>query len=122
MVIEPSRSCATALGCGAPPFGFRPHFTLLVCLVSLLYFGIVGAATGYGGAVIDNNINSITTESPVIGQHCLHLGFDSLSPVVQEQLLQVIGSAVAAGSQGSALDCTSAATSGYGGVATTAEP
>ncbi|KAK3264139.1 hypothetical protein CYMTET_27099 [Cymbomonas tetramitiformis] len=123
-VIEPAGGSAAALGRGALPIGFRPQFILLACLISLCCFGIVGSAAGYGGVMIDNNINSNTTEPLVmcIGQLCLHPGFYSLSTVVQEQLIQVIGSAVAAGSQGSALDCTSATASGYGGVATTTEP
>ncbi|KAK3239310.1 hypothetical protein CYMTET_50754 [Cymbomonas tetramitiformis] len=53
---------------------------------------------------------------------CLYQGFDSLSPVlVQQQLMPVFTSAVAAGLQGSGRDCTSAAASVYGGVTTMGE-
>ncbi|KAK3238097.1 hypothetical protein CYMTET_51868 [Cymbomonas tetramitiformis] len=98
-----------------PPWGLRPHFIMRTCLISLFCFGIVGAAAGYGGATIYNdNINSVTTESPLmcIGQACLYQGFDSLSPVVQEQLMQVYSSAVAAGLQGGPVHGSTLTTAG----------
>ncbi|KAK3243871.1 hypothetical protein CYMTET_46494 [Cymbomonas tetramitiformis] len=47
----------------------------------------------------DNIYNSVTTETPVMcmGQVCVYSGFDTLSPVVQDRLLLVVGSALAAG-------------------------
>ncbi|KAK3286940.1 hypothetical protein CYMTET_5532 [Cymbomonas tetramitiformis] len=103
---------------------------MLACLVGLLAFGIAGATAGLGGGGVDgidndmDDLNSITTESPVmcVGQRCLYPGFDSLSPVVQDRLMQVLGSALAAGAQGSSGGGMTAEGSVYGGVATTGEP
>ncbi|KAK3264287.1 hypothetical protein CYMTET_26963 [Cymbomonas tetramitiformis] len=107
----------SAVGHRHGSFGLTLFFSLASSLC--FCFGIVGAAAGYGGAVIDNeDFNSVTNVSPVmcIGQLCLYPGFDSLSPVVQEQLLQVVGSAAAAAAQCYDAACTSAAASGYGGT------
>ncbi|KAK3247373.1 hypothetical protein CYMTET_43127 [Cymbomonas tetramitiformis] len=98
-------ACASAVrpkqvvGCGAPPFGLRPHYVMLACFTGLLAFDIAGAAAGLGGGGIDgieNNMydfNSVTTESPVmcVGQLCLYPDFDSPSPVVQDRLMQAAG-------------------------------
>ncbi|KAK3242905.1 hypothetical protein CYMTET_47428 [Cymbomonas tetramitiformis] len=72
-----------------------------------------------------NNINSIAIEPPMmcIGQLCLlYPGFDSLSPVLQERLVQVLSSAVTAEPQSFGHDGMCAEAFRYGGVATTAEP
>ncbi|KAK3250952.1 hypothetical protein CYMTET_39692 [Cymbomonas tetramitiformis] len=113
------------VGCGAPPFDLRPHFVMLTCFLGLLAFGIAGVAADFGDIgidEIDNNINSIATESPVmcVGQLCLHPGFDSLSPVVQERLIMhVLCSALTAEPQAFCHGGMPAEASGYGGVATT---
>ncbi|KAK3285117.1 hypothetical protein CYMTET_7266 [Cymbomonas tetramitiformis] len=78
--------CASAVrrqqvvGCGAPPFGLRPHFVMLACFIGLLAFGIAGVAAGFAGGDIDgidnnNDIyNSVATETPVMhAGACLHL-------------------------------------------------
>ncbi|KAK3252420.1 hypothetical protein CYMTET_38276 [Cymbomonas tetramitiformis] len=47
-------------GCGAPPFGLRPHFVRLACFIGLLAFGIAGAAAaGLGGSGIDGIDNDM---------------------------------------------------------------
>ncbi|KAK3245992.1 hypothetical protein CYMTET_44460 [Cymbomonas tetramitiformis] len=127
--------CASAVrrqqvvGCGAPPFGLRPHFIMFACFIGLLAFGIAGVAAGFAGGEIDginnNNIyNSVTTETPVmcVGHVCIYSGFDTLSPVVQNWLLQVVGSALAAGDPAVTGGGTAAAASVYGGVSTNGEP
>ncbi|KAK3238817.1 hypothetical protein CYMTET_51204 [Cymbomonas tetramitiformis] len=71
--------CASAVrrqqvvGCGAPPFGLRPHFIImLACFIDLLAFGIAGVAVGFAGGEIDgidnndNIYNSVTIETPVM--------------------------------------------------------
>ncbi|KAK3259583.1 hypothetical protein CYMTET_31428 [Cymbomonas tetramitiformis] len=73
-------------------------------------FGIDGVAAGFAGSGIDmgndniNNYNSVTSESPVmcVGHLCRYPGFDSLSPVVQDKLMRVIGEALASGAADSA--------------------
>ncbi|KAK3272708.1 hypothetical protein CYMTET_19012 [Cymbomonas tetramitiformis] len=89
------------VGCGAPPFGMRPHFVVLACFIGLLAFRMAGVAAGIAGNEIDNDdiYNSVTTETPVmcVGQMCIYSGFDTLSSAVQDRLLVVVGSALAAG-------------------------
>ncbi|KAK3258046.1 hypothetical protein CYMTET_32894 [Cymbomonas tetramitiformis] len=128
--------CASAVhrqqvvGCGAPPFGLRPHFIMLACFIGILAFGISGVAAGFAGGGIDGNnnnnmniYNSVTTETPVVcvGHVCIYSGFDTLSPVLQDRLLQVVGSALAAGDPAVTGGGTATA-SVYGSVSTNGEP
>ncbi|KAK3249976.1 hypothetical protein CYMTET_40623 [Cymbomonas tetramitiformis] len=109
------------VGCGAPPFGLRPHYVLLACFIGLLDFGIAGVAAGFAGGEIDgidnNNTiyNSVTTETPVmcVGHVSIYSGFDTLSLVVQDRLLQVVGSALAVGDPAVTGGGTAAAASEY---------
>ncbi|KAK3268101.1 hypothetical protein CYMTET_23372 [Cymbomonas tetramitiformis] len=63
------------VGCGAPPFGLRPHFMMLACFLGLLAFGIAGVTAGFGDIGINNIDNNPVTEDPVlcIGAACIYL-------------------------------------------------
>ncbi|KAK3250436.1 hypothetical protein CYMTET_40183 [Cymbomonas tetramitiformis] len=104
---------------------------MLACFIGLLAFGIAGVAADFAGGEIegaDNNMNiynSVTTETPVmcVGHVCIYSGFATLSPVVvQDRLLQMVGSALAAGDHAVTGGGTAAAASVYGGVSTNGEP
>ncbi|KAK3275916.1 hypothetical protein CYMTET_15985 [Cymbomonas tetramitiformis] len=67
----------------------------------MLCFGIAGAATGFGGIVMNNDGNNSVTEDPVmcIGQPASYSGVDQLSPEKRQMALQVFA---AAGGDGAA--------------------
>ncbi|KAK3285849.1 hypothetical protein CYMTET_6560 [Cymbomonas tetramitiformis] len=84
------------VGCGAPPFGFRPHFIMLACFIIglLTTFGIAGVTAGLGDVIDMDNGNSVTEDPGVcIGATCLYSGVDSLSPEIRQQVLQLFAAA-----------------------------
>ncbi|KAK3266571.1 hypothetical protein CYMTET_24814 [Cymbomonas tetramitiformis] len=83
------------VGCGAPPFGLRPHFIMLACFLGLLAFGIAGVAAGFGGIGINNVDNNPVTEDPVmcIGAACIYSGVEQLSPETRQLVLQLFAEA-----------------------------
>ncbi|KAK3287732.1 hypothetical protein CYMTET_4771 [Cymbomonas tetramitiformis] len=104
------------VGCGVPPFGMRPTFLMLACLLGLLCFGIAGAAAGLGD--MSTSIDGISiTEDPVMckGALCIYSGLDKLSPEARQQVLQLFaagGVGMAAAASGGDL------ASEHGGVTT----
>ncbi|KAK3264406.1 hypothetical protein CYMTET_26855 [Cymbomonas tetramitiformis] len=50
--------------CGVPPFGLRPQFSMLACLISILCFDIAGVTAGYGDIGIINSDGNSVTEEP----------------------------------------------------------
>ncbi|KAK3252876.1 hypothetical protein CYMTET_37837 [Cymbomonas tetramitiformis] len=103
-----------------PPFGMRPSFLMLACLVGLLCFCIARAAAGFGDVGTSTDGISVT-EDPVMckGALCIYSGVDNLSPEARQQVLQLF--AAAGGGMAAAAPGGESA-SEHGGVATWVVP